>query len=226
LEISVSAHEWPIYWYRPQKSHIGRSLPKIQSNFVSRASSLAQLFRIGSGIDLIVKTHKNYKLSLLLLRLICLVVVTAVTLLLLLNDTYKLESLQGDGSRTRQEIPQTAGCKARACNCYFWSQHIYYITIDVYSYEHGAEKILSLSNIQQMSAIQQWELFIHTYIHLQNQSWQSVAQLCLWSTVYQRWRCYKYTCRTCKITVEKNDWVAIALMILHRNVYVTYSKSI
>jgi len=30
----------------------------------------------------------------------------------------------------------------------------------------GAEKILSLSNIQQMSAIQQWEVFIHTYIHL------------------------------------------------------------
>jgi len=35
----------------------------------------------------------------------------------LLNDKYKLESLQGDGSRTRQEIPQTAGCKARASNC-------------------------------------------------------------------------------------------------------------
>jgi len=32
----------------------------------------------------------------------------------LLNDKYKFESLQGDGSRTRQEIPQTAGCKARA----------------------------------------------------------------------------------------------------------------
>ena len=35
----------------------------------------------------------------------------------LLNDKYKLESLQGDGSRIRPEIPQTAGCKARACNC-------------------------------------------------------------------------------------------------------------
>jgi len=34
----------------------------------------------------------------------------------LLNDEYKLESLQEDGSRTRQEIPQTACCKARACN--------------------------------------------------------------------------------------------------------------
>jgi len=39
-----------------------------------------------------------------------------VALQLLLNDKYKLESLQGDGSRTRQEIPQTAGCKARACS--------------------------------------------------------------------------------------------------------------
>jgi len=29
----------------------------------------------------------------------------------------KLESLQEDWSRTRQEIPQTACCKARACNC-------------------------------------------------------------------------------------------------------------
>jgi len=32
----------------------------------------------------------------------------------------------------------------------FRSQHIYYITNTVCSYEHGAEKILSLSNIQQM----------------------------------------------------------------------------
>ena len=38
---------------------------------------------------------------------------------ILLNDKYKLESLQEDGSRTRQEIPQTAGCKARARNCCF-----------------------------------------------------------------------------------------------------------
>jgi len=42
-----------------------------------------------------------------------LVWVTAVTLLLLLNDVYKFESLQENG-RTRQAIPQTAGCKARA----------------------------------------------------------------------------------------------------------------
>jgi len=51
------------------------------------------------------------------LRLICLVWVTAVTLLLLLNDGCKLESLQDDG-RTEQEIPQTPGTvahKARAC---------------------------------------------------------------------------------------------------------------
>jgi len=40
----------------------------------------------------------------------------------------------------------------------FWSQRIYYITITVCSYEHGTEKIPNLSNIQQMSAIQQWEL--------------------------------------------------------------------
>jgi len=49
--------------------------------------------------------------------LIRLVLVTAVTLLLLLNDECKLESLQKDGSRTRQEIPQTACYKAKACNC-------------------------------------------------------------------------------------------------------------
>jgi len=46
-----------------------------------------------------------------------LVWVTAVALQLLLNDKYKLESLQEDGSRTRQENRQTAGCKAGACNC-------------------------------------------------------------------------------------------------------------
>jgi len=51
------------------------------------------------------------------LRSIRLVWVNAVALQKLLNDKYKLKSLQRDGSRTRQEIPQTAGCKARACNC-------------------------------------------------------------------------------------------------------------
>jgi len=29
----------------------------------------------------------------------------------------QVESLQEDGSRTRQEVPQTACCKARAYNC-------------------------------------------------------------------------------------------------------------
>jgi len=47
-----------------------------------------------------------------------------------------------------------------------WSQRTYYIKIAVCSYEHGAEKILSLPNTQQMSPILQWELFIHTYVHL------------------------------------------------------------
>ena len=40
--------------------------------------------------------------------------VTAVALLLLLNDKSKLESLQRDG-RTGLRFPQTAGCKARTC---------------------------------------------------------------------------------------------------------------
>jgi len=38
-----------------------------------------------------------------------------------------------------------------------------------------------------------------------------------------RWWCYKYTC---KITAEKNDWTAIALITLHRNVKVNYLKSV
>jgi len=37
-----------------------------------------------------------------------LVWVTDVALQTLLNDKYKLESFQGDGSRTRQAIPQNA----------------------------------------------------------------------------------------------------------------------
>jgi len=49
---------------------------------------------------------------------------------------------------------------------WFQAQRIYYITIVVCSYECGAEKILSLLNILQMSIVQQWELFIQTYIHL------------------------------------------------------------
>ena len=40
--------------------------------------------------------------------------VTAVALLLLLNDKCKPESLQRDG-RPGWRIPQTAGCKARTC---------------------------------------------------------------------------------------------------------------
>ena len=40
--------------------------------------------------------------------------VTAVALLLLLNDKCKLESLQSDG-RPGWRFPQTAGCKARTC---------------------------------------------------------------------------------------------------------------
>jgi len=47
----------------------------------------------------------------------------------------------------------------------FLAQRIYYITIAVSSYEHGAEKILSLSNIQQMLVIQQWQLFSQTYVY-------------------------------------------------------------
>jgi len=41
----------------------------------------------------------------------------------------------------------------------FRAQCIYYITIAVSFYEHGAEKILNLSNIQQMSVVRQWDLF-------------------------------------------------------------------
>jgi len=40
--------------------------------------------------------------------------VTAVALLLLLNDKYKPESLQRNG-RPGWRFPQTAGCKARTC---------------------------------------------------------------------------------------------------------------
>jgi len=52
--------------------------------------------------------------------------VTAVALQLLLNDECKLEPLQEDGSRTRQEISQTAGCKARACNCCCQNMLVYF----------------------------------------------------------------------------------------------------
>jgi len=75
----------------------------------------------------------------------------------------------------------------------FRSQHIYYIAIAVCSYEHGAEKILSLSNIQQMETIQQWRAvypYVHA-IHLWHRCWQSAAQLRLWSALL-RWWCYNY----------------------------------
>ena len=105
----------------------------------------------------------------------------------------------------------------------FRSQRIYYTKITLCSYEHGAEKILTLSNIQQMSKCQPYSNGSCLYIRTYPWSWQSAAQLCLWSAVYQRWRCYKYNY---EISEKKNDRVAIALMILHHNVKVTYSKSI
>jgi len=45
--------------------------------------------------------------------------VTAVALLLLLNDKCKPESLQRDG-RPGWRFPQTAGCKARTCFVDTW----------------------------------------------------------------------------------------------------------
>jgi len=58
-------------------------------------------------------------------------------------------------------------------------------------------------------------MFIYTYIY---KIGAASVERCL-----SRWQCYK---NTCEITAEKNDWVAIALMILHHNVKVNYSKSI
>jgi len=65
-----------------------------------------------------------------------------------------------------------------------FGHRIYYITIAVCSYEYGAEKILSLSNIQQMSTVQQCKLFVRTYINLYNRCWQPAAQLRLWSALF------------------------------------------
>ena len=49
------------------------------------------------------------------LRLIHLVVFTAVTLLLLLNEECKPEPLQEGGSRTRQDIPETDSLGGGQC---------------------------------------------------------------------------------------------------------------
>jgi len=59
----------------------------------------------------------------------------------------------------------------------FRTQRIYYIIIADCFYEHGAKKIFDLSNIQQMSAIQQWELFIPMYIHTYTYKIDAVHQL-------------------------------------------------
>ena len=60
----------------------------------------------------------------------------------------------------------------------------------------------------------------YTYkINADNQLHNCVCGVCCLS----RWRCYKYAC---KITVEKNEWIAIALITLHRNVKVDALKSI
>ena len=68
---------------------------------------------------------------------------------------------------------------------YFRAQRIYYITIVVCSYEHGAEKILSLSNIHQMSVIQQRELFIQMYIRLKSMLTTSCTTASVERVVYQ-----------------------------------------
>jgi len=71
----------------------------------------------------------------------------------------------------------------------FGLQHIYYIIITVCSYKLGAEKILSLLNIQQMSGIQKWELFIHTYVHIKSMLTSSCTTVSV-ERCLSRWRCY------------------------------------
>jgi len=101
---SVIGNEKEKHWHRPKKAvSIELYLKSNQTWLVRLVAWRNQLFRIVSGIDLIVKTQ---------------------------NTQGKISNYH-----------------------FFWSQRIYYITIDVCSYEHDAEKILSLWNIQQMSAI-------------------------------------------------------------------------
>ena len=40
----VSVHEWPIYWYQPQKSHIGQSLLRGLGNLCSSVAYINFLF--------------------------------------------------------------------------------------------------------------------------------------------------------------------------------------
>jgi len=59
------------------------------------------------------------------------------SLLFLWKIYYKLESLQEDG-RTRQAIPQTAGCKARACvvvACFQVSTTIKWLQLEWFSFK-------------------------------------------------------------------------------------------
>jgi len=109
----------------------------------------------------------------------------------------------------------------------FWAQRIYCIKIAVSSYEHGTEKILSLSNIQQMSVVQQWEM-LHTYTLSVVKSYKINVENHLHNCVcgarcLSRWQCYKYTYN---VTVEKNGWIAIARSPLHRNAKVKNLKLI
>ena len=80
--------------------------------FLFHMSTFTQNWRCVTHMELVSLRNKLWSIRL--------VWVTAVALQLLLNDKYKLESLQEDGSRTRQEIPQTAGCKAGACGLQLW----------------------------------------------------------------------------------------------------------
>jgi len=65
---------------------------------------------------------------------------------------------------------------------------------------------------------------VYPYVHALLKSMMTTS--CTTASVeccQSRWRCHK---PTCKITAERNGWIAIAPITLHRNVKVNYSKSI
>ena len=162
-----------------QKRRIDRALPKIQSNLVSRTSSQAQLFRIDSGIDLIVKTHKE-----------------------------DFQIITAFGHRHSSFITSQ------------WM----FVPVNI-----RAEKILCLSNIQQMSAIQQWELFVHVHIHYKIEADNQLHNCVCEELSIKDGGIIKILAKSLQkrviflsnaINWEKNNWVAIA-----SDDFISYCKS-
>jgi len=105
---------------------------------------------------------------------------------------------------------------------YFQAQHIYYITTDVCSYEYGAEKILSLSNIEQNLSHTEMRA-VYPYVHTLTKSMLTTS--CTTACICGALSIKDGSVINILAKSLRRRTIELQLLItLHRNVKVNYSK--